>query len=400
MKRKLLQLAAILCSFAFLYGCSSSNQAPKSTKAESIKNSRVMKISISSNGKYAVTSNSNGRAYVWNLQDKTYRAVTVKPVNIYSAYFVPNSTNIMIQNDKTNEVYIEDVAGNVLTTFNPGFATYGEAITSDLKTWIASDEKFRLFMRKDDKQKEILYHWCGPDYKNETKPPKGSYFNCSGAMSGQLQNITFTPNEKYFTTTGGGGRLFVWNASTGKSVKIITKNTGPTASAISPDGDYAFTTDSNSKSISYKFNSEKTQPFFSVLPLFTPTQKKYQWRPNTSINFIDDNQYLVTYQGVDNTILYAGLYNTDGIQLKPKGRDYAANFPIKKLPLVKNPNKLGNSEIYPNTGSFLPVVKTSPSTHLLVMAQANGNGIMVYKYDPGTQTLKLVWAPKAKPSRR
>ena len=37
---------------------------------------------------------------------------------------------------------------------------------------------------------------------------------------------------------------------------------------------------------------------------------------------------------------------------------------------------------------------TSPSTHILAVAHANGNGIMVYKFDPETEKLKLIWAPR------
>lgn len=42
-------------------------------------------------------------------------------------------------------------------------------------------------------------------------------------------------------------------------------------------------------------------------------------------------------------------------------------------------------------------IDTSPSAHILVMSMAKKNGIIVYKYDPTTQTLNREWAGEVKP---
>ena len=77
---------------------------------------------------------------------------------------------------------------------------------------------------------------------------------------------------------------------------------------------------------------------------------------------------------------------------------YSDNY----IPLVPDPHKFssgGYGEIkypYPITGGYNMAFDTSPSTHTLAVAQANGNGIMVYKFNPETEKLKLIWAPRLK----
>ena len=46
---------------------------------------------------------------------------------------------------------------------------------------------------------------------------------------------------------------------------------------------------------------------------------------------------------------------------------------------------------------YCQAIDTSPSAHVLVMAMSGKNGILVYHYNPTTQTLKQVWAGVVKP---
>ena len=57
---------------------------------------------------------------------------------------------------------------------------------------------------------------------------------------------------------------------------------------------------------------------------------------------------------------------------------YAMNA-IKYLPLIPK-----GSNMVPITNSYVrdQTIDTSPSAHILVMAQAENNGILVYKYNP------------------
>ena len=37
-------------------------------------------------------------------------------------------------------------------------------------------------------------------------------------------------------------------------------------------------------------------------------------------------------------------------------------------------------------------IDTAPNVHILVVAQEYNNGILVYHYDPNTQTLRQIWS--------
>ena len=391
------QFIILIVSLLYLSACSDNN-------AKKIPN-RAMVTSVSSNGEYAFTTNSDRNAYLWNIKDKTYQKINHGfPVNIYSAYFIPNTNLFMYQNDKTNEVIIENVNGKVIKTFQVNFPVYGEAITSDLDTWVASDKDFRLFFRKNGKQEKILYHWCGPDY-HQPKPPKGSYYTCSGFLSGQLPNIHFAPNETYFVTNDGLNSLFIWNTNSGELMKLISKNVSQTSNAIAPNGNYVITADSNGHAVKYNFDTKKITTFsWGWDENNLPTAVK-NWSSNntpdsiTSINFITNDKVIITSHGIPKPFLFIGYYNPAALKAETYMKStYAVNNTTIFSPLVKNPNAQYPSDngLYPQTQSFLPVVATSPSAHILVMAQANGGGIMVYQYHPEEQTLKLIWAPQLK----
>ena len=381
------QFIILIVSLLYLSACSDNN-------AKKIPN-RAMVTSVSSNGEYAFTTNSDRNAYLWNIKDKTYQKINHGfPVNIYSAYFIPNTNLFMYQNDKTNEVIIENVNGKVIKTFQVNFPVYGEAITSDLDTWVASDKDFRLFFRKNGKQEKILYHWCGPDY-HQPKPPKGSYYTCSGFLSGQLPNIHFAPNETYFVTNDGLNSLFIWNTNSGELMKLISKNVSQTSNAIAPNGNYIITGDQEGIGNIYDLTEKKSEPFIYKMDNADRTQGISQ------LAFIDQNQFLSFWWSVGQPYMYATLSNINDLKkYKKQQPGWINNYltPMKYLPLVKNPNAQYPSDngLYPQTQSFLPVVATSPSAHILVMAQANGGGIMVYQYHPEKQTLKLIWAPQLK----
>ena len=94
-------------------------------------------------GNYAITTDLSRKAILWNLKTTT-KKILDRTANIYSAYFIKNSDNLMWQHDSDNEVIIENTEGKIIKRFNPGFPTYGEVMTSNLKTYIASDEAWNL----------------------------------------------------------------------------------------------------------------------------------------------------------------------------------------------------------------------------------------------------------------
>lgn len=131
----------------------------------------TMVVSLSSDGNYAFSTNTNQQGILWDIKDKTYKVIA-QNVNIYSAYFIKKTNDFIYQDNKTNDVIVENVNGKIIKHFNPGFASYGEVMTADLRTWIASDEEYQLFKITDNQKQQFFYYWDGPNFVHETPPLK------------------------------------------------------------------------------------------------------------------------------------------------------------------------------------------------------------------------------------
>ncbi len=101
-------------------------------------------ISISSDGNYAISTNDARGAILWDIKNRTSKVIDY-PANIYSAYFIKNTHNFMWQNDKTNEVYIQNINGKIITHFNPKFPTYGQIIDSNLSNYYGNSEDSKIY---------------------------------------------------------------------------------------------------------------------------------------------------------------------------------------------------------------------------------------------------------------
>ena len=89
-----------------------------------------------------------------------------------------------------------------------------------------------------------------------------------------------------------------------------------------------------------------------------------------SAKYIDDNHVLIFYHSVPYAVLY------DPKTLKPVKYLYLGNDPLPSV----------------NTYYLDEAIETVPSKHILVIGMVGRRGgILVYHYDPKTQTLKKVW---------
>jgi WD40 repeat protein len=361
-------------------------------------------LSISTDGRYVITGNDNQTAFIWDIEKQIYNEIALKAINPYSIFFIPESHNVLIQNGDTNDVYIKNISGKVIKTFNPGFQVYGEAISSDLKTYVAADKLFNVYLFDVDtnKKKPLFVSWCnspreGVDYDLKN-PYKGNLPNGCTEFVSSLPNFHFTNDNKYLVF-GVGAPVIVWNLDNFTWKQL--KSSWPNSNTISPDGGYASTADSNGHGVIYNFENEKYKTLSWIRGVINDLVKSWFDQNTadalTSINYIADDLILITSHGIPKPFLYVSLYNPNKMQnLKIEGKDYPINKAIKYIPLVKNPNAQypADNGIYPQTQSFMPVVATSSEAHIMVIAQANGGGIMVYKFNPDDQTLKLIWAPE------
>lgn len=359
-------------------------------------------VSVSSNGNYAIATNTNKQAVLWNLKDHTYK-ILFRDANIYSAYFIKNTDDFMYQNDKTNEVIVENVDRKVIKKFNPGFPTYGEAITNDLRTYAAADENLSVYkIDLSNNQKYVLNQsWCVQDHNGEDYTGPGTSDCLNFMSSDQTFGLQFTPDQ---TKLIGGNffALFIWDLTTNTG-KMIQKNNAQTIAAISPDGSYVVTGDTMNRAVKVELPSASStnyQGFFYNIPLSEIQQQLYGEGSSEifAIKFIDTSHLLVFRHMLPYQFNYAALY--DLTQIKPIGHPewifhYAVD-PTSYLPLINSPDNNINSEqnswpLISDEYSRDQAIDTSPSTHILVMSQQSANGIIVYQYDPATQTLTKTW---------
>jgi len=344
----------------------------------------IMVVSVSSDGRYAITTDLYKHAVLWNLQEHSYKIIA-KDANVYSAYFIKHTNDYMYQNDASNEVVVKNVDGKIVKKFNPGFASYGQILASNEKQYAAPDKLSNVFLinTSTGKKKQLNISYCIQNY--DAKPYHGSIPTsaCTGFVgAGKLLNLAFSPKYKYLTGSGFS-RLYIWNLLqyTGK---VIEKNDAQTFATISPGGQYVVSGGQSGNIYVFDLASGK---YVKAIERF-----KYQ---TVTLKFIANDQLMAFFYGGPPLVT---IYSF------PEGKT------LKQISLLtpkqQKANKAGSyTNDYGNDGSF-PVsnsyvrdqaIDTSPSAHVLVMAMSGKNGIVVYHYNPNTQTLKQVWAAVVKP---
>jgi len=209
----------------------------------------IMVLSVSSNGNYVISTSLQRKAILWDLRNHTYRVLD-KQANIYSAYFVKNSSNYMWQHDPDNEVYIKNISGREIKRFNSGFPTYGQVITTDLENYFGSNEDWSVWrIRKGEK---LLL-----------KKGDGGFLGV-----GKLFNMTLTDDNTVLLFSGIGSDcddyknclairpkdnlpvkpydlegVVLWNLNTAKPIWDFPGNVAKTIATISPDGKYVVSGD-------------------------------------------------------------------------------------------------------------------------------------------------------------
>lgn len=350
-------------------------------------NNYVIVTSVSTDGKFVITTHHNNRAYLWDLEKHRYHLITSKPVNINSAYFIKNSYNYIYQLEKTNEVIIKDINGITIKKFNPGFKTYGQALTTNQNYYFSADKQLNLY--RLDLSNNLLEQLTGLQSNAQHSEENAN---------GMLASLTISPDENRLFSSDGS-RLLVTDILSGLT-KVIDKSNDQTISAISPDGSYVLSANFGRMLIKQVNNFNESIPFFirtdSIIEYTKAHNRNNFIQGLISIKFIDDHNFIVLYQGLPTPLRQLGLYNIENMEKSPQYlTEYYLN-PKKYLPLTGSFSAFDiASTRYPETKSAKnnQSIDTSPSAHILVMGQENEGGIMVYKYNPMTQELKLDWAP-------
>lgn len=337
-------------------------------------------VSVSTDGHYALTSDEKEYITLWDLEQHTKKIISRK-AHVWQAYFIPNSHTYVWQ-DQNMVMHIESVEKGPLKTMKLPFLVYGFVMSKSLNNFMAGDISNGLHWYKDKKFKTIL--------KPDSEDPREF-------LADKPINLTLVPNsnkvtESYISGLGNSPKsavgVRIFNIQTGKLLNDLIGDVSHTFATISPDGKYVVAGDMNGTQFVWNLETGKRvvqilaahpvlkfkHPAGAILDYNVVAEPKdfYDNYNIQTIKYIDKDHYLVFYNQSQYTILFKTL--------NPK--------PIKYLDLGTNP--------WPATSALErdQAIDTSPSAHVLVIAKRDGPGILVYHYDPKSQTLKKVWDAK------
>lgn len=357
----------------------------------------IMVTNLSSDGNYAVTSDMDKNLILWDIQKKQSKVIS-DDANIYSAYFIKGTHEFMYQNDKTNEVIIQNVDGNIIKQFNPGFPTYGEAITTDLNSYFAVDENDQLFEITNGNKAQLTFYHC-----NDSDPavPAGMQGVCGSVQSDmKISNLIFTNDQTVLYNTLAG-TVYTWSVKTGALVNKISSDAGLDNIALSTDNHYLVGSDSNSNRgmiCDLQTNTCKKISFY--MPTSTPPLSDTLAQGDSlvgggvsnTIKFIAPDTLINFIQTAPDPFNYGILYNPTNIQTYDSGWAKLALSPLKFLPLNQETSITDNS----TTGRNLSF-DSIPNLGIAACGAFNSEQLLVYRYDPSSQILKQIWIGNAKP---
>ncbi|KFJ43610.1 hypothetical protein IBE48_09585 [Francisella philomiragia] len=352
-------------------------------------------ISISSNGQYAISVDGAGNAYLWNLREHSSENIAGK-YNYKSAYFIPNSDYYLLQDKNDTKIIVNNISGKEVFSFDPKLEANSHAISSDLKYYVTSNYEFDtyMFLAQEDKKRHLIVNWCMGDHGG--KQYQGN--NPSDCAYGNMQ-FNFTKDNKRLLATSSG-YLYDFDLTNNHWKSIIVG--GPNAmNAIDPNGEFVYTADSHT-GIKYNLETGKVSnsAFYGTANIPDVTylknnEKKVLMDSISNFKFIDKDKIIVTFKGLSQPYLWAFFYTPSQLDWNKKDGIRPIFHSSEYTKLVDNPLDyiMGNYNIEPrpNVDGYNTTFDTSVEAHKLVIGQANGNGIMVYNYNPNDETLKLDW---------
>ena len=182
---------------------------------------------------------------------------------------------------------------------------------------------------------------------------------------------TISPDEKYVLAGDENSLFFLWDTKYGKRFNL----NDPT----DPHMDCYDQACRDRIAEEVKNNVKMPQDFYPQI---------WQGPRNVAVKFIDEHGHFIRFIEEVN---YATLYNVNS----PKVKAFM-DFGKHPQPNVSSVFRSAN------------VIDTAPQAKVLVMGQSladvkgkrEGTGIIVYRFDDKTQTLKRLWAPEGPPPHK
>lgn len=354
----------------------------------------AMVVSISSDGRFAISSHRDNRLLLWDLKTQKKDLISTT-ANIYSAYFIRHSDKFIWQ-DLNNTVFVQNIGGKIIESFSH-LATYGQVMSSDLSNYFSSDIGSGIDHIGIDRKKNTIKKTDGKSFLgfgkllNLTLDDK-NYYLLSSAFSYDFIEKTPLENEKEknnnFMDLSGA---ILWDVATGEPTAKLMGHSAKTTATLSPDGHRVVTGDEGGGIFVWetKSGNKRLEPadlFHGTLNknnsddyekwsfdksdlIATPMDFKPNFAAILALKFIDHKHYLRFTTNEP----YAVLCDVDN------------QLPLKYLPLGRDP--------FPAVSDYSrnAAIDTAPDSGVLVMGQRDGSGIIVYQYHAEKQELEKVW---------
>lgn len=360
----------------------------------------VVSASVSSDGRYALTAHRDNQLILWDLKEREKSRIS-GDANIYSASFVKGNS-VFIWQDLSDQVYVQDVSGEILEQFMLSTPTYGHLMTSDLRDYYFSDIGWGIHHRSKNGQIETLK-------ATDRKAFRGF---------GKLLNLSIDNNEQLLLSAGTGeprgfsepyyrtlkeertlakdyGRLnsiALWNLRTGKPIAKLNGNKAKTHATLSPDGKWAISADENGNLLFWDTDKPGEMHLgardgLGVFQMGLPEGLE-------SSEYWDDSNIIDPPPGVTAALFHVSFISKSQYFLRFNNGSHKAALFKAGNPWPQRYFDLGASPALVTYGSQYSrntAIATAPEAGVLVMGHKSDGGLSVYRFDAQTKTLERTW---------
>ena len=356
---------------------------------------RVMVVSLSSDGRYAVSSHQGNFIILWNLKNRR-KIIISRRGNIYSPYFIKNK-DCFIWQGLNHTVYVQNVEGERISSFKI-FPVYGELMSSNLKDYFASDINWNLYKGYGKQPFQMKKGWVGflgaGKLLNLTLSNNGRYLLTSGdAMWSDFEPLIKGKNgltaNGYLKTSFLKG-VVLWNVEDGQPLYKLFGNNQSVFATISPDGKYVVAGDELMWNFGWKTKTgEKFISYYDPMGIvYYAKGHAYRYSkgfPKYPSDFFNEDPNRLC------RIIAIKFISNDCFLRFYVNNHFAMLFKVDN-PMPQGYLNLGTKP-YPSVNDFDrdQAIDTAPLVHILVTGQQYANGINVYRYYPKDRTLTKLY---------
>ena len=348
----------------------------------------VLKLSVSADGAYVITSNLNRKGFLWDLNKTSYSKITDN-INIYTPQFNNTNNTFTWQNEKTNKFYSQELQKHPKELIKLDFPMYsylfdGKKLLATDKLWSIyeiSQNNTKTTIKKGLKNDGVFTYGFplslvdGKNANNFVSIGSGSEWDKLPMSEGVDAYAAGKVRYKRANFSLLNGTI-LWNLTKHTPIKKLVGNRGKSTGTLSPDRNILLIGDeagfinkcnlkTNSCMLTHDANIVKSDST-------SKCNGDYSLNPVTSIKFVSKKYFLKIVDGASVAILY----------------QLASPTPIKCFKLDSNTaNSLERSTS----------IDSSWKAHILVTGKKHNDGIIVYKFNPKKQTLKKIWVSCLKP---